>query len=79
MLVMDLCPNTWLGHPMDASQEELLRLLYTRIGMELEDASIIAIDLGSPRSTFDPSSQLKLRKSVDAISALTAAVEALLE
>lgn len=59
------------------TQEELLRLTYTRIGMIMEDASSIALELGGPKSVFDSAKVDELRKSVDAISALMDAAEAL--
>ncbi len=62
---------------MDANQAELLRLIYTRIGMELEDAGIIALELGAPSSVFEQEMVVELGSAVEAISALTNAAKAL--
>ncbi|WP_421992467.1 hypothetical protein [Qipengyuania sp.] len=62
---------------MDENETELVRLLYTRIGMVMEDASIIAIGLGAPSSTFDPDKIAELRKSVSALSALMDAAKSI--
>lgn len=64
---------------MDENETELLRLLYTRIGMVMEDASIIAIELGAPSSTFDPDRIAELGKSVSAISVLMDAAQSILK
>ncbi len=64
---------------MDANQAELLRLIYTRIGMELEDAGIIALELGAPRSQFERKKVAELSKAVDAITALTKAAQLIAE
>lgn len=64
---------------MDENEVELLRLIYTRIGMTMEDASVIALELGGPRSEFDPVKTGALRRSVDIIAALIAAAQALSE
>jgi hypothetical protein len=55
---------------MEENETELVRLLYTRIGMVIEDATIMAIELGAPGSIFDPDRIAELGKSVSAISAL---------
>ncbi|MEL7218165.1 MAG: hypothetical protein AAGK01_07010 [Pseudomonadota bacterium] len=64
---------------MDENETELLRLLYTRIGMVMEDASILAIDLGAPSSQFDPDKVEALRKSVATITKLMDAVQSIAE
>jgi len=64
---------------MDESETELLKLLYTRIGMEMEDASIIAIELGAPSSTFDRDKASKLSRTVEKITALADAVQSIAE
>ena len=62
---------------MDENKTELLRLLYTRIGMIMEDASIIALTLGGARSTFEENSVADVAKAAQAISSLQAAAQAL--
>ena len=62
---------------MDDGEAELLRLIYTRIGMIMEDASSLALVLGGPRSRFDLQTANELRRSVDAIVALMAAADSL--
>lgn len=67
----------WLRDVMDENETEFVRLLYTRIGMVMEDASIIAIELGGPGSTFDSDKIAELEKSVSAISALMDAAKSI--
>lgn len=62
---------------MDEEQAELVRLIYTCIGMIMEDASVIALGLGSPGTAFDPEKAEELRKSVDAVSTLVATARTL--
>ena len=62
---------------MDENETELVRLLYTRIGMVMEDASIIAIELGARGSTFDPGKVAELGRSVSALSALMEAAQSI--
>lgn len=64
---------------MDENETELLKLLYTRIGMTMEDASILAIDLGSPSSQFDPVKIVELKKSIATISKLMDAAQSIAE
>lgn len=64
---------------MDENQTELLRLIYTRIGMVMENASVVALDLGGPSRGFDDELASELRRSVDAVAALMAAAQALCE
>lgn len=60
---------------MDENEAELLRQIFTRIAMKMEDASIIALDLGAPSSQFDPDKVEALQKSVAAISKLMDAAQ----
>lgn len=62
---------------MDESDAELLRLIYTRIGMIMEDASVIALELGGPQSTFDQETRDSLAQSVGTIAAMLAAADTL--
>ncbi len=64
---------------MDDNEAELLRLIYTRIGMELEDVTIVALELGAPSSRFDPDKVEQLSKSVEAISKLADAAQSIAE
>ena len=43
--------------------------------MVMEDASIIAIELGAPSSAFDPGNAAELRKSASTLSALLDAAQ----
>lgn len=64
---------------MDESETELLRLIYTRIGMIMEDASINALELGGPRSTFNAGKIATLERSIRKLSALYQAAKAMRE
>ena len=64
---------------MENGEAELLRLIYTRIGTELEDAAVIALKFGGPKSEFDPDARERLVRSVAKITALTSAADALQE
>lgn len=64
---------------MDEDRAELVRQLYTRIGMEMEDASVIALELGAPQSAFDPRKIQKLEKAADTIAQLTKAARSIVE
>ena len=61
---------------MDDNTRELTALLYTRIGMMMEDASVIALELGGPGNEHKPTKVQELRRSVHAIVALLAAAQA---
>jgi succinylglutamate desuccinylase len=62
---------------MDEDSAELVRQLYTRICMEMEDASIIALELGAPQSTFDASDIAKLGEAAQSIADLVKATNSL--
>jgi hypothetical protein len=64
---------------MDEDKAELVRQLYTRIGMEMEDASVIGLELGAPQSIFDPSKIQKLEEVADSIVQLTKAARSIVE
>lgn len=55
---------------MDENEAELLRLIYTRIGIILEDASVTALDLGGPESRFDEEADDRLTATVSSTSNL---------
>lgn len=65
MIAMDFAPVLSLGSPMDDDTAELIRQLYTRVGMAMEDASVIALTLGGPRSTFDVEEVVKLDAKIE--------------
>jgi hypothetical protein len=50
---------------MDEDTADLIRQLYTRVGMALEDAGLVALTLGSPRSTFDPEKVAELDVKIE--------------
>ncbi len=77
MMALDLGRWARLRTRMDDNQAELMRLLYTRIGMIMEDASVVALSLGSPKSTFDAAKVEELSNAIRAISALMDAIHAL--
>ncbi len=60
---------------MDDNEATLVRLIYTRIGIIMEDASIIALDLGGPESAFDDAGGTLLAKAVVAIASLLDAAD----
>lgn len=64
---------------MDASKAELLKLIYTKIGVIMEDASVIALELGGQRGPLDQANAAKLQNSVHELSALASAARALSE
>lgn len=62
---------------MDQDTANLVACLYTQIGMIMEDASVIALELGGSQD-YDQNPQLeKLSKSVIQIATLLATVRAL--
>jgi len=64
---------------MDDDTAELIALLYTRIGMIMEDASVTALTLGGPRSGFSEEVLVELERAVGTILSLLAAAQALSE
>lgn len=62
---------------MDEDSKELVRQLYTRDCMIMEDASVIALELGAPQSTFDPGKIQKLEEAADSIVQLTRAARSI--
>lgn len=39
---------------MDEDQAELLKLIFTRFAMMIEDASVVALELGGRSNEFEP-------------------------
>lgn len=64
---------------LDDHEAELIKMIYTRIGMVMEDASIIALNLGGPASPLDSEQAQKIRRAAKAITALVDAADALCE
>ena len=64
---------------MDQNDAELVRLLCTRIGMIMEDASVIALSLGGPGSEIEPQSVENLTVPLRLASNLVEAVRSLAE
>lgn len=62
---------------MDDDTAELSALLYTRIGMIMEDASVIALTLGGPRNGFSEEALVEMERAVAAISSLLIAARSL--
>jgi len=62
---------------MDDDTAELIALLYTRIGMIMEDASVIALTLGGPRSGFSEEALAELERAFASMSSLLAAASSL--
>ncbi|MEL7218127.1 MAG: hypothetical protein AAGK01_06815 [Pseudomonadota bacterium] len=79
MMAVDFTRTPWLRAAMDEDSAELARQLYTRIGMAMEDASVIALELGAPRSSFDLIKIQKLDKAADTIVQLTKAARSIVE
>jgi hypothetical protein len=77
MMVMDLATLPWLRADMDDEKAELIRMLYSRVGMAMEDASIIALELGGPRSAFDKQKIAKVEASAATITRLLQAARSL--
>lgn len=64
---------------MDEDSTEMVRQLYTRVGMLMEDASVIALELGGPRSEFDQDKIRELDAATQSIVQLTKAVRSILQ
>jgi len=62
---------------MDENEAELLRQIYTRIGMIMEDVSIVALELGAPATSLEREKIAALSDAVATISSLNAAAGAL--
>ncbi len=77
MMVVDLPSFPWLRAGMDEDSAELVRQLYTHIGMAMEDASVIALDLGAPGSIFDADKVKKLEEAAELIVQLTKAARSI--
>lgn len=76
---MDFSPTAWLGRGMDEADIELLRLLYTHIGMEMIEAGDSALRLGGPRKGFDGEEISDLERSIAKITALLQAANVIRE
>ena len=76
---MDFLRDQGLPVAMDEIDAELLRLIYTRIGATMEDASIVAIALGSSSSGFDIKERVKIDRAIKLLSALSETAQLLHE
>lgn len=76
-LPMDFSAHTRLRRDMDDDKRELLIRLCTRAGMEMEDASVVALTIGSLGDQEIDSSLGQLRKSAMRISTLIDAARSL--
>ena len=76
MMAMDFLLDPRLRDAMDENEVELIRLLYTRVGMIMEDASVIALALGGPER-FDDDAVEALEQASAKISSLLAAARSL--
>lgn len=76
---MDLRAFAWLLLGMDEADIELLRLLYTHIGMEMIEAGDSALRLGGPRADLDPGEIGDLERSIAKITALLQAANVIRE
>lgn len=79
MMVLDFPVAAWLHCLMDDDKAELIRQLYTWVGMAMEDASSIAIDLGSPQSEFSIEEIAKVEAAATNIAHLLKAARSLQE
>ncbi|MEP5349684.1 MAG: hypothetical protein ABJQ07_08555 [Erythrobacter sp.] len=64
---------------MDEDKVELIRQLYTRAGMEMEDASITALESGSPQSDFNSDKVRSLEQFAQSVLLLLKAVRSISE
>ena len=78
-LHMDFTHPTSLGAHMDEGRAELIGLLGTRIGMIMEDASVVALTLGSMHPGQQDTAIAQLTTAAEQIRALTSALLALRE
>lgn len=62
---------------MDETDSELLKLIYTKVGTVMEDASVIALELGGPNGGLNQDARVRLASAVASIAALLAAVNAI--
>ncbi len=76
---MDFRAHLRLRVVMDEDQAELVRQLYTRAGMALEDGADLALRLGSPRSAFEESKVAELENGIERAANLVRAAYSLLE
>lgn len=71
---VDFSLNAWLRWVMDEDEVELLKVLFTHIGMEMVEAGDEALRLGGPASAFDPTEIAELDRSISKVTALLHAV-----
>lgn len=74
---MDFLQTSRLRIAMDHDTEELIALLCTRIAMIMEDASDVAIELGSATASARPEQLRQLERAAGQVRDLVQAVLAL--
>lgn len=77
MMVVDFICLLWLRTYMDDDKAELIKQLYTCAGTVMEDASIIALELGGPRSAFAQEETDRLERAAQSITHLLQAARSL--
>lgn len=74
---MDFARRSPLGARMDEGKAELIALLGTRIGTIMEDASVVALTLGSADENQQATDIDQLVGAAEQIAALTSALQGL--
>lgn len=74
---MDFSPGAWLRYGMDEADIELLRQIYTHIGMELVEAGDSALNLGGAQTNFDPAEIAELDRLITKVTAMLHAANAI--
>lgn len=74
---MDFAYTSSLGAHMDEGRAELIGMLGSQIGMIMEDASVVALTLGSMRPGQQQAAIEQLANVAEQIGALTCALQSL--
>ena len=74
-LHLDLPPGLGFGARMDDDAKELVAQICTRIGMIMEDASVVALMVGSHSEEGQENAISDLEAAADRITALVAAAK----
>lgn len=72
---MDLCVRPWLRVPMGERTPLTASEIYTKIGIIMEDASLVALKLGGSRAELEPAKLHELETAVDEINQLMRAAQ----
>jgi hypothetical protein len=78
MLGLDLAPLSRLRHDMDEATADLIAQLCTRIGMIMEDASVVALTIGGRKPENFSADFAELEVAAARVTALVAAAKILL-